>query len=98
MKRTKISRKQVISDLRGLFGLPAEGKRLDEGGCSFCNEKENDTASFSIDKKHYERYEVLAKLNDYFADKVIEGGWCRVENITLVWTQFHIELVEKQEG
>ena len=97
MARTTISRKQVINDLREMFNLPAEGKRLDEGGCSFCSEKENDTASFCIDKKHYERGEVIGKLSEYFADKVIEGGWCRVENITFVWTQFHIELVEKKQ-
>ena len=93
--KTTISRSQVISDLRDLFGLPAEGREMRDGGCSFCTVKENDTAEFFIDKKHFERYEVLQKLKEYFADKVIDGGWCRVDNITFVWTQFYIELVNK---
>jgi hypothetical protein len=97
MEKTTIPRLQVISDLRDLFVLPANGMRKDDTGCSFCTVKENDTANFSIDKKHFERYEVLQKLNGYFADKVIDGGWCRVDNITFVWTQFHIELVNKKE-
>lgn len=97
MARTTIPRSQVISDLRDLFGLPSEGKRKDDTGCSFCTVKENDTADFCIDKKHFERYEVLQKLNEYFADKVIDGGWCRVDNITFVWTQFYIELANKKD-
>lgn len=97
MARTTIPRSQVISDLRDLFGLPSEGMRKDDTGCSFCTVKENDTADFSIDKKHFERYEVLQKLNEYFADKVIDGGWCRVDNITFVWTQFYIELANKKD-
>ena len=95
MQRTTISRSRVISDLRDLFGLPCDGMRRDDTGCSFCTVKENDTGDFFIDKKHFERYEVLQKLKEYFADKVIDGGWCRVDNITFVWTQFHIELVNK---
>lgn len=96
MAKTIISRKQAISDLRELFGLPAEGNRQDGDGNSFCREKENDTAAFYIDKKHFQRYEVLQKLSEYFADKAIDGGWCRVDNITFVWTQFWIELVKKE--
>lgn len=97
MARTIISRKQAISDLRELFGLPAEGKRQDYDGCSFCSKKENDTAAFCIDKRHFERYEVLQKLSEYFADKVIDGGRCRVDNITFVWTRFWIELARKEK-
>lgn len=70
--------------------------RKDDTGYSFCTVKENDTADFCIDKKHFERYEVLQKLNEYFADKVIDGGWCRVANITFVFTQFWIEKVSKR--
>lgn len=97
MPKTTIPRLQVISDLRDLFGLPADGMRKDDAGCSFCTVKENDTADFSIDKKHFERYEVLQKLNEYFADKVIDGGWCRVANITFVFTKFWIEQVKKED-
>lgn len=97
MAKTIISRKQAISDLRELFELPAEGDRKDGAGHSFCREKENDTAAFYINKKHFERYEVLQKLSEYFADKVIDGGRCRVDNITFVWTQFWIEQVKKEE-
>lgn len=97
MERTTIPRSQVISDLRDLFGLPADGLRKDDTGYSFYTVKENDTADFCIDKKHFERYEVLQKLNKYFADKVIDGGSCRVDNITFVWTLFHIELVNKKD-
>ena len=39
------------------------------------------------------------RIGDYLlaADKVIDGGRCRVDNITFVWTQFYIELVNKKE-
>ena len=97
MKKTTIPRKQVISDIKEMFGIPADGKRKDEGGCSFCSEKDDDTATFCIDKRHCERDEVIGRLSGYFSDKLIEGGLCRVENITFIWTQFHIGKVEKKD-
>lgn len=33
----------------------------------------------------------MAKLKEYFKDKTIKDGQCRVESITLLWTIFHIE-------
>lgn len=53
--------------------------------------EENGNASFMIDKRYMERYAVINILQRFFADKYIEGGQCRIDNITLVWTTFDIE-------
>lgn len=54
-------------------------------------EKENGDATFMIDKRYMERFEVIDKLREFFADKFIDGGQCRVDNITFVFTAFFIE-------
>ena len=53
--------------------------------------EENGNASFMIDKRYMERYAVINTLQRFFADKYIEGGQCRIDSITLVWTTFDIE-------
>lgn len=53
--------------------------------------KEEGRTTFMINKQHMERFEVIDKLQEFFADKVIDGGQCRIDNITFVFTAFFIE-------
>lgn len=62
------------------------------------SEKENGDATFMVDKRYMERFEVIDKLQEFFADKYIEDGQCRIGNITFVWTGFYIEDRKKKEG
>lgn len=80
----EITKQQAIADLEKIFNTRSWENR--EDGKSFA-----DKGDFFIDKRDCEQYEVMAKLKEYFKDKTIEGGQCRVENITLLWTIFHIE-------
>nr|DAN47167.1 MAG TPA: hypothetical protein [Caudoviricetes sp.] len=42
--------------------------------------------------------EVLILLSEYFKDKVVADGQCRVENITLLHTTFCIEHKNKMDN
>lgn len=53
--------------------------------------KEEGRTTFMVDKQYMERFEVIDKLQGFFADKVIDGGQCRIDNITFVFTAFFIE-------
>jgi len=70
----------VVEDLKRIFSVSDEN--LD---CRF-----ND-GTFCINKNKFERYEVIDKLQEYFIDKNIAGGYCIVEPITFVFTVFKIE-------
>jgi len=59
--------------------------------------KDNSDATFMVDKRYMERFEVIDKLQEFFTDKFIDGGQCRVDNITFVWTAFYIEDRKKAE-
>ncbi len=77
MKKTII---EVISDLKELFEL---NKENDFGS----SESDN---KFMIDKRQFNRFEVLEKLQNYFSDKTIDGGYLKVDNITFVHTTFEV--------
>ena len=70
-----------------------EGK---EDNASMLTERENDTATFMLDKRKYERGEVIEKLSEYFNGVSIIDGQCRIESITFVFTTVHIEERPKQ--
>lgn len=78
MKKVTIS--EAIADIREMFNIKDSSlsKCLDDG-------------CFMIDKREFERDETIYKIQDYFTDKYIDGGQCRIEPITLLWTVFHIE-------
>ena len=81
LRKTK---EEVVSDLRTVF-------HIGEEGCLSCENK----GSFLIDKREYEREDVISMLRKYFENRVITGGQCRIEPITLLYTIFHIE--DRQE-
>lgn len=81
LRKTK---EEVISDLKTVFHIGEEG----------CLSRENN-GSFFIDKQEYEREDVISMLQKYFKNRVIIGGQCRIDPITLLYTMFHIE--DRQE-
>ena len=86
MNKTKkaVSIEECRADLRNVFNTLSFADRKD--GRAF-----EERGNFYIDKRECEREETISKLQQYFADKYIDGGQCRIESITLVWTVFHIE-------
>ena len=82
MEKQVVTREQVIKDLVELFGINENTKsRINE-----------ENGSFFIDKREFEREEVLEKLLTYFESKVLEDGYkCEVFPMTLVFTSFQIK-------
>ena len=80
MGTQKVSKEQVISDLTKEFKITDNSLSKSDG-----------KGTFLIDKREFERFETIDKLQKYFANKVIINGQCRVDNITLLYTGFHIE-------
>lgn len=80
----EITKQQAIADLKKIFNTRSWKNREDSK--SFA-----DKGDFFIDKRVCERYKVIALLREYFKDKTIKDGQCRVESMTLLWTTFHIE-------
>lgn len=79
------SKEEVISDISALFNLPVtteEGKSYEHDG------------TFYILKAHFERYEVLSKLQSYFVQDTLVvkiTGWVlQVESVTFVHTTFKL--------
>lgn len=79
MQKKKIKIKDVINDLKLLFNT----ENNDFGTI------ESD-GKFYIQKKQFDRFSVIDKLQNYFSDKFIDGGYCSVGNITMVFTTFEI--------
>lgn len=87
-QKSRVLLTQVIEDLRKIFGTTTFEERVN--GRSF----EYD-GNFFIDKREKSRKEVLILLSEYFKDKVVADGQCRVENTTLLHTMFCIEYKNK---
>jgi hypothetical protein len=79
MEKTEVTKEQVISDLKTEFNI------TDSSLSKYSN------GTFLIDKREFQRDEIIKKLFWYFSDKIIIKGQCRVENITMAYTTFHIE-------
>ena len=84
MAKQQIEIKQVVSDLEKLFEI---GERTAENQSMVSREGKK----FLIDKRKFERLQVIDMLQEYFADKVIKGGYLEVSLITLVFTTFEIK-------
>lgn len=83
----EITKAQAIEDLKKIFNVSSDMEEHRKGKLSFCT----DEGDFFIDKRDCEYYGVLEKLQDYFKDKVIKDGQCRIDSIVLLYTTFHIE-------
>ena len=88
-----LTKKETIEALKEVFDYEAH-KESREVMVAL---KDNGDATFMVDKRYMECFEVIDKLQEFFADKYIDGGQCRVDNITFVWTSFYIEDRKKKE-
>lgn len=77
MKKITIS--QAIADIEAMFGFTESDKDHIMG-----------SGDFLINKLIFPRYEVIDKLQGYFADKTIDGGGCWISPTTLVFTKVSI--------
>ena len=82
--KARVSIQQAISEIEKIFGC-TETNQYHEVG----------KGAFLIDKQKFERYEVIEKLQEYFADKVIDGGGCWISPITFVFTSIEIADYER---
>jgi hypothetical protein len=79
MAKNKVKIETVINDLKSLFNTENnEFGTIESDG------------KFYIQKKQFGRGTVIEKLQNYFSDKFIDGGYCSVGNITMVFTSFEI--------
>lgn len=83
----KITRREAIDAIKGMF----EVNTGNPDNKSVLNEKENDTATFMLDKRKYEREEIINKLCDFFSDVSIIDGRCTIGRLSLVFTIVSIE-------
>lgn len=82
-----ITRREAIDAIKGMF----ETNTGEADNASMLSEKENDTATFMLDKRKYERYEIIDKLSKFFDGVSIIDGQCRIDSITFVFTNVYIE-------
>lgn len=85
-----ITREECVNELKQLFDL--DDTFVPEKGYVSYN-KEKETTTFWVDKRYMWRLDVIDVLKEYFKDKYIVDGQCRIDSITLVYTWFHIEPV-----
>lgn len=86
---------QVIKDLKEEFEIEKVYKETDPEKKVGTTENKG---TFHIDKRHFPRHEVLAKLQAYFVGKAVKGGFIEVSPITMVITTFHVkEGIPEQE-
>lgn len=83
----RITRREAIDAIKGMFEINTG----DADNASMMAEKENDTATFMLDKRKYPRFEIIDKLSKYFDGVSIIDGQCRIESITFVFTTVYIE-------
>ena len=96
METKTITLKEATEAVKGMFDVSAYGNRQ-EGKSYFV--ENSDGTTFCFDKRQYWRDEVIGKLSEYFNGKHIEGGQCRIDGTTLLWTTVHLEKLpeEKEE-
>ena len=88
----QMTRREAIEAIKGMF----ETNTGQEDNVSRLIENDNDTATFMLDKRKYERSEIIGKLSEYFKDVNIVDGLCRIDGITFVFTTVKIEERPKQ--
>lgn len=87
----KVTIEKAKNDLKEIFeAVSAEDFRKRKEHLSWYNETK-DGVIFFIDKNVTERDEALQKLQEYFEERIIKGGYCTVSPITLVWTTFELK-------
>lgn len=89
---TDITLQEAIEGVKGLFCI---GSNPYADGESYMVRKACGGATFLFNKKQYERYEVVERIEKYFEDKNIVDGMCIIDPMTIVWT---IVRLHKRQG
>ena len=89
----QITRREAIEAIKEMF----ETNTGRDDNASVLTENEDDTATFMLDKRKYERGEIIGKLSEYFNGVNIMDGLCRIDGITFVFTTVKIEKRPKKE-
>ena len=89
----QMTRREAIEAIKGMF----ETNTGQAENVSRLIENDNDTATFMLDKRKYERGEIIGKLSECFKDVNIVDGLCRMDGITFVFTKVTIEERPKKE-
>ncbi len=71
---------EVVLELRDLFNIDSD---------NFFGSSEFDN-KFMINKRQFSQHEVIDKLQNYFYDKTIDGGYLKVDSITFLHTTFEV--------
>lgn len=83
-----ITKQETVEALKELFDYENNKK---SNNVIVVEEQSGGRITFMVNKQYMERFEVIDKLKEFFADKVIDDGQCRVDNITFMFTSFFIE-------
>ena len=83
-----ITKQETVEALKELFDYE---NNKESNNVIVVEEQSGGRTTFMVNKQYMERFEVIDKLQSFFADKVIDGGQCRINNITFVFTSFFIE-------
>lgn len=86
--------KEAVEAVKELFNVCPFDKRKE--GKSFYISEKHGGVTFFFDKRQYRRWDIISKLSEYFRDKYIIDGQCRIDNITLLWTNVYLEPVGYQ--
>lgn len=89
----QMTRREAIEAIKGMF----ETNTGQEDNVSRLIENDNDTATFLLDKRKYERGVIIEKLSELFKGVNITNGLCRIDSITFVFTTVKIEERPKKE-
>ena len=73
----RITRREAIDAIKGMF----ETNTGEADNASMLTENDNDTATFMLDKRKYERGEIIGKLSELFKGVNITDGLCRIGGI-----------------
>lgn len=84
----KLTKQETVEALKELFDYK---NNKESKNVLVVENKEEGRTTFMVNKQYMERLEVISKLQEFFSDKVIDNGQCRVDNITFVFTAFFIE-------
>ena len=83
-----LTKQETVEALKELFDYK---NNKESNNVIVVEEQSGDRTTFMVNKQYLERFEVIDKLQEFFADKVIDDGQCRIDNITFVFTYFFVE-------
>ena len=85
----RVLKAKVIEDIKQIFNIEEVQEMSNVSETSYLIE-EKGVFGFYISKNKFERNDVIKMLSDYFTNRVVIGGGCSIDPITLLHTGFRI--------